>query len=365
MALLLSHAIFTQPGFGLHHPLSIPRHAALMQLCEALGWLQPGEIRDCPLIEPHDLRRFHDPRYLAALEAAAKAGVATPEIRARYNLGTMECPVFEGLWDRARASVGGAVLAARLALDGEVPFHPGGGTHHGRPDRASGFCYLNDPVFAVLTLLDAGLGRVLYVDLDAHHGDGVQDAFIDEPRVMTISLHEAGRWPGSGLLEDRGAGRARNLPVPAGLNDSELGVLIEQAIVPVGGRFSPEAVVITCGTDALAGDPLSRLEVSNTALWDAVDAVRGLARYTVVLGGGGYNPWTLARAWAGLWARLSGRSVPERLPEAAKAVLARVDCDLVDEDERNPTWFDTIADSRNDGAVRGEIRHIVAATCAA
>src|SRR5690606_37637711 len=123
-------------------------------------------------------------------------------------------PLFPGLFERAATSVGGSILAARLALEGRIAYHPAGGTHHGRPDRASGFCYFNDPAFAILALLEAGLERVLYVDLDAHHGDGVQDAFAADERVHTVSIHEAGRWPGTGAASDTGDGRACNLPVP-------------------------------------------------------------------------------------------------------------------------------------------------------
>src|SRR5690606_33038489 len=112
-------------------------------------------------------------------------------------------------------------------------------------------------------------------------------------------------------------------------NDSELDLLLAEAVLPAAARFEPEAVVVTCGTDALAGDPLSGMELSNVALWDAVDALRGLGGRTVILGGGGYNPWTLSRCWAGLWARLSGREIPDRLPPAAAALLASLDCDLV------------------------------------
>ena len=156
-AVLVTHPIFRQPGFGRHHPLSIMRHPAVLDLCEAMGWLTPDLLRIAPLPERATLERFHTPEYLDALELSAHTMMATPEIRQRYNLGTMECPLFPGLWDRARASVGGAILAAELALQGYLAFHPGGGTHHGRPDRAAGFCYFNDPVFAILRFLDAGL----------------------------------------------------------------------------------------------------------------------------------------------------------------------------------------------------------------
>ncbi len=357
-AVFLTHPIFGTPAFGRNHPLSIPRQSAVVGLAQALGWLEAAQLRECPLPSLDTLARFHDRDYLAALEAAARSRSATAAVRERYNLGTMECPLFEGLWDRARATVGGAIMAAELALEGCLPFHPAGGTHHGRRDRASGFCYLDDPVFAILRLLEAALPRVAYVDLDAHHGDGVEDAFAADPRVITISIHEAGRWPGTGTLDDRGEGRAFNMPVPRGFNDSELGVLMEAAVLPVLDRFKPEAVVIVCGVDALAGDPLSGLALSNVALGDAVMALVDAYPRVVVLGGGGYNPWTLSRAWTGIWGRLSERKVPSALPPAARAVLAGLDCDLVEDEDRDPAWFTTLRDAPRNGPVRDEIRQI-------
>ena len=201
-------------------------------------------------------------------------------------------------------------------------------------------------------MLERGAGRVLYVDLDAHHCDGVQDAFRGDARVLMVSIHEAGRWPHTGAADDRGSGNARNLPVPAGFNDSELRCLLDEVVLPAGAAFSPDAVVITCGTDALEGDPLSRMALSNGALWDAVDALIGLAGPAVVLGGGGYNPWTLARCWTGLWGRLSGRDIPDALPPEAQLVLADLQCDLVDDEDLKCEWFKTLADAPNEGPVR-------------
>lgn len=361
-AAFLSHEIFSRPAFGKHHPLSIPRHGAVLHLCGELGWLGADEIVECPLPETDTLQRFHDAAYVAALREAAEAGAASEAVRTRYNLGTMECPLFPGLWDRARASVGGAIRAAELVLSGRIAFHPAGGTHHGRRDRASGFCYFNDPVFAILTLLDAGMARVLYVDLDAHHGDGVEDAFASEARVMTISVHEAGRWPGTGALGDRREGRARNLPVPAGFSDCELAYLMAEAVLPVAEGFAPEAIVVTCGADALAGDPLSRLALSNGALCGAVmDLVRRWPR-AAVLGGGGYNPWTLARAWTALWGCISGRDPDVELPADVRAYMASLDCDLVEAEDRDPAWAARLWDPPREGQVREEIMRIAAAT---
>ena len=357
-ALFVGSDVYRQAAFGKHHPLSIIRVAGVVDLCEMLDWFGPGQFRDSPRASDADLCRFHDPAYVAALREADAAGRVEKSVRDRYRIGTMENPLFPGLFLRASTAVGGSIHAAELALDGRAVFHPSGGTHHGRADRASGFCYFNDPVFAVLTFLEAGLERVLYVDLDAHHGDGVQLAFEQDPRVMTVSVHEERRWPYSGPVEDRGAGRARNLPVPPGFNDSELAFLMTEAVLPLARRFAPQALVITCGADPLAGDPLSKLELSNGALWRAVEDLVAEVPSAAVLGGGGYNPWTVVRCWSGLWGRLSGRTIPATLPAEARDFLATLECDLIDDDEIVDFWLTTLVDPPNNGPVRPAIRRL-------
>ena len=357
-ALFVGSDVYRQAAFGKHHPLSIIRVAGVVDLCEMLDWFGPGQFRDSPRASDADLCRFHDPAYVAALREADAAGRVEKSVRDRYRIGTMENPLFPGLFLRASTAVGGSIHAAELALDGRAVFHPSGGTHHGRADRASGFCYFNDPVFAVLTFLEAGLERVLYVDLDAHHGDGVQLAFEQDPRVMTVSVHEERRWPYSGPVEDRGAGRARNLPVPPGFNDSELAFLMAEAVLPLARRFAPQALVITCGADPLAGDPLSKLELSNGALWRAVEDLVAEVPSAAVLGGGGYNPWTVVRCWSGLWGRLSGRTIPATLPAEARDFLATLECDLIDDDEIADFWLTGMVDPPNNGPVRPAIQRL-------
>lgn len=352
--------VYRKPAFGKNHPLSIVRVSGVVDICRMLDWFEPGQYCDSPQADESQLAQFHDAEYIAALKSADARGRVEREERERYRIGTMENPLFPGLFRRASTAVGGSILAAELAMQRRTTFHPSGGTHHGRPDRASGFCYFNDPVFAVLTLLGQGIERVLYVDLDAHHGDGVQDAFETDPRVLTLSIHEEKRWPRSGLVEDRAAGAARNLPVPSGFNDTELRFLIEEAILPLATRFDPQALVITCGADPLRGDPLSKLELSNRALWRAVEDLTALCDRNVVLGGGGYNPWTVIRCWAGLWGRLSGRTLPARLPDAACAFMQTLQCDLIDEDEIEEGWFDELADPPHEGPVRAQIKALPA-----
>lgn len=351
----VGHDIYRRAAYGSHHPLAIPRVESVMDLCRVLGWFAGSEFQISPCATEAELTRFHSRDYVEALHRVADIGRVDAETRRRHAVGTMENPLFPGLFARAATSVGGSIRAAELALEGRIAFHPAGGTHHGRPDRASGFCYFNDPVFAILTLLRGAAERVLYVDLDAHHGDGVQDAFESDDRVRMISIHESGRWPHTGDVSDTAGGRACNLPVPRRLNDSELGVLLDRVVLPLARLAAPRAVIITCGADALDGDPLSSMALSNTALGLAVERLAELAPAVVVLGGGGYNPWTVARYWTGLWGRLSGREIPATLPRDARTILGRLRCDLIDEEDVRPEWLATLADPPREGAVRDEI----------
>lgn len=347
-------------AFGGGHPLSIPRVSTVLSLCRALCWLEPGEWRESPQADEEDLARIHDREYIAALRAADAAGFVSIEARERFRIGTRENPLFPGVFARAAAAVGGSILAAELALEGYLVFHPAGGTHHGRPARASGFCYFNDPLFALHRLAQAGLTRILYVDLDAHHCDAVEDGVRDDWRMHTISIHQAGRWPYTGGADDRGGGRSRNYPVPAGFHDDELHYLMRTGVLPYADALDPEAVVITCGADALAGDPLAGLNLSNVALWDAVAKLSAMAPAAVVLGGGGYNPWTVARCWAGLWGRLSGRQIPRRLTSAAVEMLQGLSCELIEDEAVDPAWLTTLADAGHNGPIREAVLELTA-----
>lgn len=340
--LMVGHDLYRATGYNGHHPLAIARVGPVMDICRELGWLDPANYRASPTAAVAELTEFHDPAYVAAVMAASRGGAVPAAVRQRYRLGTMENPVFPGLFERAATSVGGSILAARLAMDGRIVFHPAGGTHHGRPASASGFCYFNDPVFAIREFLKQGLRRIAYVDLDAHHGDGVEDAFAGDRRVLCVSIHEEGRWPGTGLASTP---TALNFPVAHHLGDRGLRHLMDSRLLPAVAAFRPEALVVTCGADGLAGDPLSAMGLSNIALWQAVIDLVELGSYRVVLGGGGYNPWTAVRCWAGLWGRINGWTAPARLPAGVRAILARFTCDLVDPDEMRPEWLETLADT--------------------
>lgn len=336
----------------------------MLDLVRTLGWVPVGAYIEATPATPEELARFHDPAYIAAVQRAERDRHLDAADRERYHIGRNGNPLFPEVFSRPATACGATLAAVDLLLSGSdapaIVHSPAGGTHHGRRDRAAGFCYFNDVVLGVLRLLDRGMARVLYVDLDAHHGDGVEDAFRDEPRVLTISIHERERWPHTGGIADQGPSW-RNLPVPPGLNDSELEFLLENAVLPIGESFAPEVVVVQSGADALADDPMTKLALSNRALWRAVDRLRRLAPRALVLGGGGYNPWAVARCWAGIWATIAGIEMPERLPEAAERRLRAVEWrhSLA----RNPPehWFSRLADPQRDGPVRPEIAAVAAA----
>ncbi len=356
--ILIGSEIYRTSSYGSRHPLSVPRVSAALDLIRAMGWLEEAAYLDSPQASPEDLARFHDRDYIAAVMRAEATQFVPPEERCRFNIGCNGNPVFPEIFRRPATACGASLRAASLLAEAGIIYSPAGGTHHGRPDRASGFCYFNDPVLAILAFLDRGLERVCYVDVDAHHGDGVQDAFRGDARVLVISVHEAGRWPYSGAAEDRGGGNARNLPVSSGFNDIEMAFLLETVILPFARAFSPQALVLQCGADGLADDPMSGLALSNRALWGVARALIGLAPRLLVLGGGGYNPWSVARCWAGVWATLNGIDPDQQPAPAAERVLR--DLAWRHRLARNPPdrWFTSIADAPRPGPIRDVVRMV-------
>ena len=360
--LYIGSELYRRSTYGSTHPLAIPRVTTCTDLCRAMGWLPDAQFRVAPMADPARVLRFHDAEYLAALARAEADQSVTDEDRARFRIGAEGNPVYPEIYRRPMTSAGGVMLAAELTRHGGIVHCPGGGTHHGRPARASGFCYLNDPVLGIMAWLDHGLDRIAYLDIDAHHGDGVQDAFHDDPRVLTISLHEAGRWPFTGAALDRAGGAARNLPVPQGFNDSEMAWLMQHAVLPTIERHRPQAIFLQCGADALEEDPLARLSLSNNAHWAAVQAVMPLAPRLIVTGGGGYNPYTVGRCWAGVWATLNAIPIPDRTTPAAESVLRALTYNRAA--GRNPPghWFTTLRDAPRTGPVRDEVKRLAELT---
>ena len=356
-ARFIGSEVYRGSSYGAWHPLRIPRVSTVMDLARALGWFPPGAYVTSPRAKPEALEIWHSRDYVAALRRAEAEGAVDDATRARHGLGTTANPVFPEMYHRPATSAGGTMLAAGLVAQGGVVHAPGGGTHHAFPDRAGGFCYINDPVLCLLSLQRLGLRRLVYVDIDAHHCDGVEHGFAGSREVRLISVHEERRWPFTGALEDDAGGAAFNLPVPRGFNDTEMRAVLEGLILPRVAEWRPEAIVLQCGADAVEEDPLSRLALSNNAHRAVVAALRDMAPRLIVLGGGGYNPWSVARLWTGVWGVLSGQSLPDRLPPAAEAVLRALHWPGARAGRSPPgDWFTTLVDPPREGPVRPELR---------
>ena len=354
--LMLGHEVYRGSSYGPWHPLRVPRVSTVMDLSRALGWLPPERFRRSPRAKPRALHEWHTPAYVAALQAAEAAGAVDEATRARHGLGTTANPVFAEVWRRPATSAGASLLAGELLARGGVVHHPGGGTHHALPDRAAGFCYLNDPVLTILALRRAGARRIAYVDIDAHHGDGVEHAFAACPETLLISVHEEKRWPFTGHLGDRGIGQCFNLPLPRGSHDGDYAHIRDRLVVPLVARMAPDAIVLQCGADPIEEDPLSRLATSNRMHEGVVRALLPLAPRVVALGGGGYNPWSVGRCWTLIWAALSGADVPDRLPPEAEAVLRGLEWRGARRAQDPPeAWFTTLRDAPRDGPVSAEV----------
>jgi acetoin utilization protein AcuC len=309
--------------YGPEHPLRMERLGLTWRLMEAYGLTTlPGARVVAPDLAGADaLTRFHTREYLDVLEAS-NAGEA-PLVACRFGLGPGDNPVFPGIWDAARLAAGGSLLGARLVADGTVTraFHFAGGLHHAMRDRASGFCYVNDAVLAILYLRARGL-RVAYIDIDAHHGDGVQAAFYDDPEVLTISTHERGDrlFPGTGFVQElgegAGVGYSVNLPLDVSTSSGIYLPAFEAVVPPIVTRFRPDVVVAQLGIDSHRTDPLTHLALDVQGFGRAVARILTLAPRVLALGGGGYDLENVARAWTHAWALLNDVELPADLPAA-------------------------------------------------
>ncbi len=301
--------------FGSDHPMAPGRVSNTVELARQLGVLDRLDVVPPPPVDLELLARVHDPAYIAAVQR----GLPDPE----FGLGTSDNPVFEGMHDVAGLVAMATVEAARSVWSGEArrAINISGGLHHAMPRAMSGFCVYNDIAVAIRWLLDAGCERVAYVDVDVHHGDGVQAIFYDDPRVMTISLHEtpACLFPGTGFPDETGGpgaeGTAVNVALPPGTTDAGW-LRAFHAIVPdVLGAFRPTVLVTQHGCDSHEHDPLADLDLSLDGQRSSYLALAELAdRFCegrwVSTGGGGYALLQVVpRAWTHLLGIVSGEPV--------------------------------------------------------
>ncbi len=344
--------------FGPEHPLKPQRLVALMDLLLTSELWNPDDkqtrlpIRAATIEE---LRLIHTEEYIAEVQLLSNpeainaflhefyTGTAQSSVRERaeqYGFGVADNPPLPGMHDVAALIAGGTLVAlsavmgqpegGTFASENNRPlhvFHPAGGLHHAFAERAAGFCVYNDVAVAIARLLQESEAKVLYIDFDAHHGDGVQHSFYDDPRVMTISLHETGHYlfPGTGDVLEVGDGLGRgysaNMPLEPFTEDGSYIEVMNSILIPLVISFAPDVIISNHGCDTHAWDPLTHLELTLKGIQAQMRLAHQLAHSYcqgrwVAVGGGGYDAYRVVpRAWSMLWAEISDQTLPERLPE--------------------------------------------------
>jgi acetoin utilization protein AcuC len=308
-------------GHGPTHPLKPERLKRTYELLSSYGAFDGVTSQLFPAREAtfDELRLFHTEEYIEAVKSLGRG--EKKYIPWRYNFGPGDNPIFAGMYESEALKVGATLLAAELVASGDfdVAFGFAGGLHHAMPSKASGFCVFNDPAIAIHWLLKRGF-RVAYIDIDAHHGDGVQAAFYDTDEVLTISLHESGffLFPGTGFVEETGVGKGKgysvNLPLYPYTDDDVYLWAFQEVVPPLIEKFSPDIVVSQLGVDTHYRDPLTHLCLTTRGYVSVVKIIKELAPRWLALGGGGYNLDVVARSWTLAYGVMSGQDFPDELP---------------------------------------------------
>ena len=326
VALVYSPEI-TAYDHGPEHPLRPIRVRLTRELIAACGVLDRAHVTEvpAPVASDQEVGLVHTLGYIAAVK---QAGTGESGDWWRYGFGPGDNPIFPRMHESSARVVGASIEAARRVLEGEVEhaFNPAGGLHHAMPDRASGFCVYDDPAAAIAWLLEAGVERIAYVDVDVHHGDGPQAIFYEDPRVLTISIHETGRYlfPGTGFVSERGAGEAEgtkvNVPLPPYTTDEGWLEAFGEVVPAMVRRFSPDVLVTQLGCDTHHTDPLAHLALTTRSYHEAAKTLHDLAHEAaggrwVAMGGGGYQ-WArvVPRAWTIYFGELAEVELPDELP---------------------------------------------------
>jgi acetoin utilization protein AcuC len=313
---------FLKFDYGPTHPFKISRLKLTYELIKAYGLLSLPDTSyiEARKAEVDELLLFHDREYIEILKTA-NMGIEVPNAF-YYGLGPGDNPVFKGLFDWSKIVTGASLQASAMVDSGEVDiaFNISGGLHHAMASRASGFCYINDIVIAIISLLKKGR-RVVYIDIDAHHGDGVQEAFYNTDKVLTISIHETGRmlFPGTGFEYEIGKGKGEGYPVNISMppsSDDELFLYAFSEIVPpLIKKFQPDIVITQLGVDSFYSDPLTHLNYTNNGFCKVVKKIKEISPRWVALGGGGYDVANVAKAWTLAWAIMNEVEIPDEIPE--------------------------------------------------
>ena len=306
--------------FGPGHPLKPIRLQRTMELLQAL--VPNIEFKDPGFGDRQDVLRVHGPDYVEAVQNLSEGMCLEAEKKFEFGFGSGDNPPFLGMYEAALAYCASGVQAARDVNNGaQLAFNMAGGLHHARQSQASGFCIFNDAAISCHILRER-FDRVMYIDIDLHHGDGVQWIFYEDPSVLTYSIHETGRtlYPGTGFTRERGVDSTSiNVPLEAGTTGDVWLTAFRDTVIPAFEHFSPGAIVLQMGCDAHIDDPLGHLRVSVQKWLAAVAFVRDFNVPIVACGGGGYAMANVPRMWVGAILTLCGLTVPDEIPSSIPA----------------------------------------------
>ena len=325
-AIFLTSPELWRRGHGGDHPLRPMRLKRTVELLEEFESLEAPNVKVIvPRLSTEDeLAIFHTREYITAVRLLSKGEPHIPAYR--YGFGPGDNPVFTDMFDTEALKVGSALVGAEMLVNKQcqVAFSYSGGMHHAGPDFASGFCVFNDAAVVIHWLIRQGL-KVAYVDIDVHHGDGVQDAFYNTDQVLTISLHQSGRtlFPGTGFAHEVGIGDGEgysvNVPLPPHTEDEAYVWAFDQVVPPMVNRFKPDVLVTQLGVDTHYLDPLASLALTTHGQKALFEKLSHLSSCWLALGGGGYNLDVVPRAWALAFGVMSEQSLPEKLPPRYRA----------------------------------------------
>ncbi|KAI8872432.1 histone deacetylase [Ramicandelaber brevisporus] len=303
------------------HPMKPHRLTLANHLVVSYGLHRHMDVFQPRRATEQELLDFHAEDYIDFLKRVTPDTINDwSHMWTKFNIGE-DCPIFDGLYDFCSIYAGGSLAAARKIIAGgtDIAINWGGGLHHAKKDEASGFCYVNDIVLATLELLRF-YPRVLYIDIDIHHGDGVQEAFYRTDRVMTVSFHKYGNdfFPGTGTLSEIGTEKGRyfaiNVPLKDGIDDATYVALFKAVMAPVMDTFRPSVVILQCGADSLGCDRLGAFNLSVAGHGECVRFMRRFGVPMILLGGGGYTIRNVARCWAYETSVAVGVELPNELP---------------------------------------------------
>ncbi len=306
---LFTSDIFRGSRYEKGHPLDMDRVWPSVELIRLMGWVKEDQIIKNSPADISELIKFHDLDYVKALKKAEEDQNLPDNLKKKFNIGIGNNPIFREVFSRPATAAKASIKAVEMIVNKKAKkiLNISGGTHHGRKSQAFGFCFLNDCVLAILRALEFNLKNIVYVDFDAHHCDGVQDVFSENENVSIISIHEKNRWPKTGKFEDNKLFNVMNFPVNEDFNDNEMDYIVTNVIVPFLKIKKADLLIIQAGADMLDGDPQSRISLTNNAYWKAVRDVQSLNENVIILGGGGYNPYLTAKAWAGNWVLINDK----------------------------------------------------------